>query len=161
MSDARNEANVQQSVPFFWVSDIEESVRYYVDGLGFEKTLEWVDGGKLRWCWLQNGGAALMLQEFWKDGPHANVPEERTGVGVSVAFICRDALSIYREVRARGIEASEPKVGNGMWVTEMTDPDGYWIFFESVTDEPEETTLSEWEKRSRGGSEAGSPASPP
>jgi hypothetical protein len=29
---------------------------------------KWIDEGKLRWCWLQNGGAALMLQEFRKEG---------------------------------------------------------------------------------------------
>lgn len=56
------EANVQQAVPFFRVADIEASVRYYVDGLGFEMTITWRPEGKLRWCWLQNGGAALMLQ---------------------------------------------------------------------------------------------------
>jgi catechol 2,3-dioxygenase-like lactoylglutathione lyase family enzyme len=52
-------------VPFFLVTNIEESVRYYVDGLGFEMTNKWIDEGKLRWCWLERGGVALMLQEFW------------------------------------------------------------------------------------------------
>lgn len=44
---------------------------------------------------------------------------------------------------SRGIEASEPQVGNNMWVTGLTDPDGYRLFFESATDVPEETKLSE------------------
>jgi catechol 2,3-dioxygenase-like lactoylglutathione lyase family enzyme len=35
-------------VPFFWVHDMERSVRFYVDGLGFEMTKEWNEG-KLRW----------------------------------------------------------------------------------------------------------------
>ena len=30
-----------------------------------------------------------------------------------------------------------------MWVTEMTDPDGYRLLFESPTDVPEETKLSQ------------------
>ena len=62
-------------------------------------TLKWIHDGKLRWCWLQLGGAALMLQEFWTDGPQANVPKGKLGEGVSVCFICRDALAIYREVK--------------------------------------------------------------
>ncbi len=30
------EANVQQAVPFFAVSDMKASLHYYIDGLGFE-----------------------------------------------------------------------------------------------------------------------------
>lgn len=137
------EPNVKQAVPFFNVSDIEASVRYYVDGLGFKRKNEWVPEGKLRWCWLERGGAALMLQEFWKDGQHANLPTEKLGVGVSICFICHDALAIYREVTARGIQASRPFVGNGMWVTSLVDPDGYRIEFESYTDAPEESEYSD------------------
>jgi len=136
-------ANVKQAVPFFMVSNIERSVRYYVDGLGFEITNKWIDNGKLRWCWLQNGGAALMLQQYWQDGHHASEPEGKVGMGMCVYFICEDALAIYRVVTARGIQAKKPFVGNGMWVTSLSDPDGYKIHFESRTDLPEETILSE------------------
>jgi lactoylglutathione lyase len=141
--ETKPEPNVKQAVPFFGVSNIEESVRYYVDGLGFKMIKNWIDEGKLRWCWLERGGAAMMLQEFWKEGHHANVPEGRLGAGVSICFVCEDALTIYREVISRGIQASRPFVGNGMWVTSLTDPDGYRIEFESYTDVPEETEFTE------------------
>jgi lactoylglutathione lyase len=141
----KTEANVKQAVPFFRVSNMEESVRYYVDGLGFEMTKKWVDEGKLRWCWLQHGGAALMLQEYRKEGQNSWVPEGKVGVGVSVCFTCQDALAIYREVTSRGIKAGRPFVGNAMWVTSLSDPDGYKIEFESPTDVPEETVFSEGE----------------
>lgn len=144
--EAKSATNVKQAVPFFGVKNIEESVRYYVDGLGFEMTKKWMPDGKLRWCWLRIGDAALMLQEFWKEGHHANVPQEKLGVGVSICFVCEDALAIYREVTARGIQASRPFVGNGMWVTSVTDPDGYRLEFESYTDVPEETEYSEQEE---------------
>ena len=142
-SETKTEANVKQAVPFFGVSNIEASVRYYVDGLGFKMTKQWVDAGKLRWCWLERGDAALMLQEFWKEGHHANVPTGKLGVGVSICFVCEDALAIYREVISRGIQASRPFVGNGMWVTSLSDPDGYRLDFESDTDVPEETEYAE------------------
>jgi lactoylglutathione lyase len=135
-------ANVRQAVPFFGVRDIEASVRYYVDGLGFAMTISWKPEGRLRWCWLQNGGAALMLQEFWDDGRHNPLPADKLGVGVSVCFICDNALAFYREVTARGIAASRPFVGNRMWVTSLKDPDGYELNFESPTDVPEETEYS-------------------
>ena len=137
------EPNVKQTVPFLAVSDVEASVRYYVDGLGFEMTQKWIDEGVLRWCWLQRGGAALMLQEYRTEGHDAWVPEGKVGEGVSIYFICQDALAIYHEVIARGVEASTPFVGNGMWVTGMSDPDGYQLYFESDTDVPEETVYKE------------------
>jgi lactoylglutathione lyase len=139
------EPNVQQAVPFFAVSDIEASVRFYADRLGFAMTKQWVVEGKLRWCWLQLGGAALMLQEFLKEGHGAWTPTGKLGEGVSIYFICADALAIYREVTARGVQAARPFVGNGMWVTSLSDPDGYRLHFESCTDVPEETEYSDAE----------------
>ena len=127
-------ANVKQAVPFFRVSNIERSLRYYVYGLGFETTRKWIVERKLRFCWLQHGEAALMLQEFPKEGHDSWSPKGKVGEGVSICFQCDDALAIYRAVTARGIKASKPFVGNGMWVTSLSDPDGYKIEFESLTD---------------------------
>ena len=137
------ESNVQQAVPFFMVNDIQASLRFYVDGVGFRKTIEWMPDGKLQWCWLEHGGAAVMLQEFWKSGHHSNVPTDRLGVGISVCFMCKDALALYREFKSRGIDVKRPFVGNGLWVTEIVDPDGYRLSFESPSDAPEETEYAE------------------
>ena len=141
--ETKTEPNVRQAVPFFAVSDMQASLRYYVDGLGFKMTNKWIDEGKLRWCWLERGGAALMLQEFRKTGHDSWAPQAQVGEGVSICLICNDALAIYHEVTSRGIEASRPFVSNGMWNTGLSDPDGYRIEFESDTDVPEGTVFSE------------------
>jgi lactoylglutathione lyase len=135
--------NIQQAVPFFWVLDMDISIRYYTEGLGFRMTKQWLHEGQVRWCWLERGGAALMIQQFWKEGHHANLPTGTLGEGISIYFICEDAVAFYREIKSRGIEASIPNVGNGLWVTSLTDPNGYRLSFESYTDEPEETEFSE------------------
>jgi lactoylglutathione lyase len=135
--------NVRQAVPFFWVRDIEASLRFYVEGLGFAMKNRWIDAGRLRWCWLELGGAALMLQERVSDGRHTDLPEGPVGVGVSIHFTCEDALSIYRDMRARGLDAKRPFVGNGMWVAEVADPDGYRLSFQSSTGAPEESVFTE------------------
>ena len=140
--ETKTEANLQQAVPFFGVRSIEESVRYYVEGLGFTMTKKWIPEGKLRWCWLEREGVALMLQEFWKEGHHAGAPEGKLGEGVTICVICQDALAFYREVTSRGIKAQRPFVGNGLWVTGVSDPDGYKLCFESPTDAPEESEYS-------------------
>ena len=129
--------HVQQAVPFFMVTDIDASARWYIDRLGFSMKHSWTPEGKLRWCWLQIGDAALMLQEL-------HTPREgKLGEGVSICFICDDAVAFYREVKARGVDAKRPFVGNAMWVTSMTDPDGYRLDFESATDVAEDTELDE------------------
>jgi lactoylglutathione lyase len=134
-------ASVKQAVPFFGVADIQASLRFYVDGLGFTMTNQWTPGGELRWCWLELGGAALMLQQYTKEGHGGRRPEGELGLGVSVCFMCEDAITVYREATARGLAVERPFVGNGLWVAGLKDPDGYRLYFESPTDEPEETLL--------------------
>ncbi len=137
----RVQRNIRQVVPFFWVHDLPGSLRFYIDGLGFRVTKQWEADGRLRWCWLERDDVALMLQEFWREGHHANVPTGPVGVGVSIAFMCEDAVAVYQDVTAQGVAVRRPFVANGLWVTEVTDPDGYRLVFESVTDAPEESIL--------------------
>jgi lactoylglutathione lyase len=137
---ATETANVQQAVPFLMVSNMEASLRFYVEGLGFQRTNQWIVDGKIRWCWLQLGGAAIMLQEY---NPNSPLRTAKLGEGVSVCFQCRDALAIYHETLSRGLEPHRPFVGNNMWVTILADPDGYKLDFESPTDVPEETIYTD------------------
>ena len=139
--------NVKQAVPFFGVTNMEASLRFYVDGLGFRMKHRWIPSaaernpdGRIRWCWLQLGEASIMLQEYLPE----HRPQETLGTGTSVCFMCEDALALYREFQSRGIQTRQrPFVGNGLWVVSIADPDGYRIDFESPTDVPEETELPE------------------
>ena len=142
--------NVKQAVPFFGVVNMEASLRFYIDGLGFTMSRYWIPDGdghypsesKVRWCWLELGDAAIMLQEF----SPSRRPKEVLGIGASVCFQCHDALALYREFKGRGITTRQtPFVGNHLWVVALTDPDGYHIDFESPTEAPEESELEEQE----------------
>jgi len=139
--------NVKQAVPFFGVTNMESSLRFYVDGLGFKMKNYWIPDraadhpdGRIRWCWLQLGDAAIMLQEFRPQ----NRPKETLGTGASVSFMCEDALALYREFKSRGVQSRKhPYVGNRLWVVPVTDPDGYRMEFASPTDAAEESELEE------------------
>jgi uncharacterized glyoxalase superfamily protein PhnB len=148
MTDASNAAvNVKQAVPFWGVTEMEASLRFYVEGLGFKMTNSWIPGpgehnpdGRIRWCWLELGNAAIMLQEFLLE----RRPKEPLGNGTSVVFTCNDALALYRDFKSRGIvPRNRPFVGNRLWVVPLSDPDGYRIEFSSPTDAPEESELEE------------------
>ena len=137
------DSNVKQAVPFFHVTDIEASLRFYVDALGSVMTEQWLHEGRVRWCWLRLGDAALMLQEYSRDGRPAGAPDGPLGQGVSICFMCADAIAIYHQALARGLAPARPYVGNNLWVTSLTDPDGYRLDFESPTDVPEDTEYVE------------------
>ena len=133
-------AHIEQAVPFFWVRDVHASRRFFEDALGFSMAHQWIDGGRLRWCWLARDGVAVMLQEI------AGEAAARGGGGaspdrsaISIYFICKDAIAMYRELRSRGVAARRPSVKNGMWITEVAGPDGHRLYFESVTDAREGT----------------------
>lgn len=141
-------ANVKQAVPFFGITNMESSLRFYVDGLGFKIKHQWIPDrdehypadGKIRWCWLELGDVAIMLQEF----SPGRRPTQPLGTGCSISFTCEDALALYREFKSRGIQTRKrPFVGNRLWVVPVTDPDGYCMEFASPTDAPEESELEE------------------
>ena len=139
--------NVKQAVPFFGVTNMESSLRFYVDGLGFKMKHQWIPDraedhpdGRIRWCWLELGDAAMMLQEFLPGGR----PTQALGTGASVCFMCEDALALYRQFKSRGIQMRRrPFVGNRLWVVPVSDPDDYRMEFSSPTDAPEESELEE------------------
>jgi lactoylglutathione lyase len=136
--------NVEEVVPFLWVRSMKRSLRYYVDGLGFRVAKRWTVDRAIRWCRLELGGAALMLQELAKGGRRTG----KLGQGMSLCFNCKDALALYEGFKSRRLSASEPEVGNAMWYTTLSDPDGYRIQFESATDVAEDTKLSAVRARS-------------
>jgi hypothetical protein len=91
---------VKQAVPFFGVTNMEASLRFYVEGLRFKVKRWWIPDQpgddpdrRMRWCWLELGDAAIMLQEFMP----GRQPKEALGAGTSVSFMCDDALTLYRD----------------------------------------------------------------
>jgi lactoylglutathione lyase len=135
-------SNIKLAVPFFMVRNMEDSLNFYIGKLGFTKTIAWTPRGEIEWCWLKRDDVSIMLQEPRKFGE-----EKPKGEGISICFHCADALALYHEFTAKGVEIKEPFVGNNLWVVAFPDPDGYRLDFESPTDVPEETTYSEWFKK--------------
>jgi uncharacterized glyoxalase superfamily protein PhnB len=131
--------NIEQAVPFLMVADIQASLRFYTHGLGAQMTKSWMPEGKLRWCWLKLGCTALMLQEY----SPGKLPTATRGVGISLCFQCQDAIALYKQFLAAGLEPKRPFVGNSMWVTNLKDPDGYALDFESPTEAPEESVYQD------------------
>ena len=101
-----DQPNIRLAVPFFMVRDMEASLDFYVNKLGFKLTNQWTPRGAIEWCWLQREAVSLMLQQprdrdkFDSQGPK--------GTGVSICFQCADALALYHEFTAKGVDIREP-----------------------------------------------------
>lgn len=137
--------SVNEVVPFFAVKNMQKALAFYIDGLGFELDNKWEQDGIIRWCYLKLNGVGLMLQQYRTEGHDSRQFGDNKGEGVSLCFFCDDAVAVYHTIIARGVDASEPQVGNGLWTTGMSDPDGYALSFQSPTDQAEETVLSDIE----------------
>jgi len=138
ISNTTTKLNIKLAVPFFMVRNMDTSLNFYVNQLGFKITNQWEPHGKIEWCWLQRDAVAMMLQERRQPAEE----DAKPGHGVSTCFQCEDALALYHEFTGKGISVKDPFVGNNMWVVCFSDPDGYNLDFESPTDVPEETTYS-------------------
>ena len=132
MSSTPPAAIIRQLWPLLFVQDIEQSIRFYRDQLGFTLANQADSNGKRFWCRLERGGAAIMLQQAEAgDGP----PEDR-GHGVAFYFICDDADAMFAELQSRGVKVNPPAVAYyGMKQLFVPEPDGYSICFESETDQ--------------------------
>jgi glyoxylase I family protein len=124
-------AVVRQLWPLLAVEDIDRSVEFYRDRLGFAVVGRAESDGKLFWCRLERGGSSLMLQQAEaEDGP----PGAR-GRGVCLYFVCDDAGALHAEFSARGVRLEPPSQAYyGMNQLFVPEPDGYSICFESPTE---------------------------
>lgn len=91
--------NVRQAVPFFGVANMERSLAFNCNGLGFTLKNSWNPQGRIRGCWLDRGEASVMLQAYLE----GKRPEGTPGLGMSICFMCEDAVAMYRETQARGL----------------------------------------------------------
>lgn len=128
MSIAAKSGTIQELWPLLRVTDIERSIAFYRDQLGFDVVGDAKSDGRIFWCRLKRGGASIMLQQAEaEDGPAAG-----RGRGVGFYFVCDDADAIYAELTGRGLKLKPPTTADyGMRQVFVPEPDGYSICFES------------------------------
>jgi lactoylglutathione lyase len=143
-----DQPNLKLAVPFFMVTDMEKSLDFYCNGLGFTLANQWTPRGKIEWCWLTRDLISLMLQEPRGNEHVIHANPQHKGLGITICTQCTDALALYSEFKSRNLLLTEPFVGNNRWVFSVKDPDGYRLEFQSATDTPEGTTYLEWSRNS-------------
>lgn len=111
--------------PVFHVTDVEASLRFYVDRLGFTKAWRYGEGGRARVVQVERQGSSIILCDMW--------PEK---IGKSLLFISLNAepetqTATLDALRAE-LEAKEVSVKESSWgyrILVVDDPDGNQLFF--------------------------------
>jgi uncharacterized glyoxalase superfamily protein PhnB len=119
--------------PLLNVSDIEASLRFWQDTLGFEIAQRFEQAGRLVFVSLRSGDVEVMLNAHGGD-PAAR--RARPHYTEAVLYFGVDSVhELARELRARGLNAPEPETQPyGLDEFVLRDPDGYEIAFTSPTD---------------------------
>lgn len=114
--------------PLLFVKNMDRSIVFYEDRLGFALERKAESDGKIFWCRLSRQGCSIMLQQAEdEDGPL-----DRRGCGVVFYFVCEDADRIYQEFTERGLSLQPPTTAcYGMRQVSVPEPDGYNLCFES------------------------------
>ena len=123
---------IRDLVPLLFVNDIQRSLAFYRDKLGFWLAEKWDRSGELAWCRLVRDGFTVMLQQACaEDGP-----ADGRGRGVGLFFLCNDANALHGELTAKGLALAPPSVAfYGMNQLFLKDPDGYELCFQNTTDQ--------------------------
>jgi catechol 2,3-dioxygenase-like lactoylglutathione lyase family enzyme len=120
-------AALREIWPLLVVQDIDRSIAFYRDKLGFGVVAEAQAAGRTYWCRVARQGCSLMLQQAEEeDGPPAG-----RGPGITLYLLCDNVDAMHAELTARGLALQPPENAYyGMRQLFVPDPDGYALCFE-------------------------------
>jgi catechol 2,3-dioxygenase-like lactoylglutathione lyase family enzyme len=124
------------------VTDVDASIRFYVDRLGFSSPWRFEEGGKTFVAQVERQGCGLILSSQW--------PEK---VGKGLMFISlnvepenREAAIAALDALRTELEAKGAPVKDGQWgyrLLVVDDPDGNQLFFNYPHETASGTTHSD------------------
>ena len=114
----------------FTVSDLERSVEFYRDKMGFRQAFDLnLDGGRVRGVYFHVGGRTFI--ELFEGEP------KQSSEAGSFRHFCIEVADINKMVgalRDRGVEVSDPEMGkDGSYQAWVEDPDGNRIELHQYT----------------------------
>src|SRR5262252_3647201 len=122
--------HLEPAVPLLQVFDMQTSLTFYRDVLGFEivrqTDQDW-------WAMIRLGGATLMLNTAYEDNERPPAPDPQRVLGhqdVSLYFDFDDLDALYTHLKANGCDVKPPAdTTYGLRQLSVRDPDGYELCF--------------------------------
>ncbi len=124
--------------PILHVTDVDASVRFYMNRLGFTNPWRYEEKGRVHVAQVERQGCALILADTWPD----KVGKGLMFISINVEPATREAAiaaldALRAELEARGVPVKEGSWGYRLLVVD--DPDGNQLFFNY----PNETASTE------------------
>ena len=130
--------NVKRITPVLLVKEIEPVVPFWVERLGFAKTIEVPDGGKLGFVAFQKGGTEVMYQTYAsveKDAPAAMSAEARKGP--TYLYVEVDDLdAVLAAMKDVKVVMPLRTAFYGMREFAVQDPQGHFVTFAQAVTAP-------------------------
>ena len=118
--------------PVLHVTDVEASLRFYVERLGFTSPWRYEEDGRVRVAQAERQGCALILSDQWPEKVgkglmfiSVNAERETRRERLEAQIAALDALRA--EFEAKGVPVKEGSWGYRLLVVD--DPDGNQLFF--------------------------------
>ena len=122
-------ASTQSISPFFIVSNVEQSIAFYCDKLGFETRFQQQDRNPF-FAILGRDGAQLFVKSHQGVLPLPNHKRHHFMRWDAYVYVA-DPEGLAAEFAEHGISFSRPleDTNDGLRGFEVSDPDGYVLFF--------------------------------
>ena len=117
-------------VPVLIVEEIEKSMPFWVDRMGFQKVAEVPEGNRLGFLMLVRDGAELMLQSLAsvaKDAPQF-APKGENGA-TSLFIVVEDFADVLNRLTGYAIALEERITFYGMREIGVLEPSGHIVVF--------------------------------
>jgi glyoxylase I family protein len=125
---------VKGMAPLLQVFDMQRSVGFYRDVLGFKLVSTSQPGPDFYWALLERDGVELMLNTAYDEGKRPPNPDPKRVAAhddTCLYFSCPNVDGMYAQLSAKNVKLSPPSVAPyGMKQLYLRDPDGFGICFQ-------------------------------
>ena len=114
--------------PVLHVTDVDASIRFYVDRLGFSSPWRFEEDGKTFVAQVERQGCALILSSQWPE----KVGKGLMFISLNVEPVTHEAAVAALDALRTELEAKGAPVKDGWWgyrLLVVDDPDGNQLFF--------------------------------
>lgn len=130
-------SNLNYIFPFFIVKDLQPSVAFYVDKLGFE-VRHMGPPDDPYWAIVGRDNISIMLKAITPDIKPVPNPTRHPWAAWDAYIAAADPESLFEEYRSRGVLFRQPLLVNtdALLGFELADADGYVLYFGRPATDP-------------------------
>jgi len=125
--------------PFFIVKDLETSIAFYVDRLGFQLDFQGPADDPY-YAGVSRDGIGVMLKAITPDVPPCPNHTRHEWARWDASIYTLEPDLLFEEFSRRGVSFVKPLsfIDDGLWGFELTDADGYVLAFFRLREAPKE-----------------------